>query len=464
MLFVFENIIKVEGQVDINLNLIGCTDKNKSGHPRFNPSPVVFSLLHKQKTGQLKKVHREPMIALQTPPIGLPYIIPVGVAHNPDDWCGPDKFKNGLNANYPDRKNLFEWLNEDYLKDLQNGMAYLLIDQTHEGYHPDWLFQWFHNSCDSFGIPVNRIIYLTGDMNAVKNYKYWADTFGLDSRLNIISWPHFETVIFDICSGYHGFDENIKFANDHVLPPGLKIRKKFPHLIDQLNYKKANYEKIKTFDILQKRTRKHRVQFYKGLYDADLIKDNIVSMNTFDYDSDIFLNKNSYLEIIKNLPLLPFDNPKNYEKDDFESSDGANYILYLNDETMYNSFCTVVSEVFYNDEDPCFISEKTFKPIACSQPFIILGNYLFLETLKELGYKTFHPIINEKYDTYDDPIRLRVIILEMKRIQKLSQKEKLEWYLSMQDILQHNFEIFNKRQRCDNVTHLINMLLSCTEF
>ena len=51
----------------------------------------------------------------------------------------------------------------------------------------------------------------------------------------------------------------------------------------------------------------------------------------------------------------------------------------------------------------------------------------------------------------------------MVRISNFTQQEKLEWYLSMQDILQHNFENFNKRQKHDNVYNIIEKLKLYTE-
>lgn len=470
MFFAFEKISRNENEPVMYYNLIDCDDVNLSGHPRIHPSPVVFSLLHKSKTGQLKDLHNEQMVPLRSPPLDMPYIIAFGVAHSPEDWCGPDKFNNGYNKKYPNRKNLFEYINEEYLLDLQKGKAYLLIDQTHEGYHKDWLFQWFHNSLDTYSIPANKVIYITGDIKASKSYKDWADNFELISRLNIIGWPHFETVIYDISSGYHGFNERFKYVNDDILPPGLSKRRHFSKLLDQIKYKKENIENIKTFDILQKRPRLHRIWFYKYLVDNDLVNDNIISMNIFDIqdanlDDLLFdrMEEDEYNNLMQGLPKLPYNNPKNYEAENFISSDGANYVLYLNDETMLNSWCSVISEVFYYDEDPCFISEKTFKPIACSQPFIVLSTRGFLSNLRDLGYKTFHPYIDEEYDSLPEAIRMRAIICELSRIHKMTKNQKLEWYLKMSDILQHNFEVFNKRQERDNVVNIIELLLGITE-
>jgi hypothetical protein len=50
-----------------------------------------------------------------------------------------------------------------------------------------------------------------------------------------------------------------------------------------------------------------------------------------------------------------------------------------------------------------FVTEKTWKPIANAQPFVILGTAGSLAYLKSLGYQTFNDVgIDESYDTIQD--------------------------------------------------------------
>ena len=54
-------------------------------------------------------------------------------------------------------------------------------------------------------------------------------------------------------------------------------------------------------------------------------------------------------------------------------------------------------------------------------PFVFVGNYHGLKKLKELGYRTFHPYINEEYDNIEDSIqRMKAIVKEIKRLTDLS--------------------------------------------
>ena len=49
-----------------------------------------------------------------------------------------------------------------------------------------------------------------------------------------------------------------------------------------------------------------------------------------------------------------------------------------------------------------FITEKTVKPLAFGMCFVMIGCYRFLNHLRRLGFKTFHPYIDESYDQIID--------------------------------------------------------------
>jgi hypothetical protein len=115
----------------------------------------------------------------------------------------------------------------------------------------------------------------------------------------------------------------------------------------------------------------------------------------------------------------------------------------FNDDIALDSWLTVISEASFA-EDTCFISEKTFKFIADSHPFIIAGNKRSLKYLRDLGYKTFSPWIDESYDELDTWERYAAIGIALEKIKKLSPIERLEWFKGLSDILDYNLEILKK--------------------
>jgi hypothetical protein len=106
----------------------------------------------------------------------------------------------------------------------------------------------------------------------------------------------------------------------------------------------------------------------------------------------------------------------------------------------YDNTCfSIVAEstVEATEEQPIFISEKTFKPIAFAQPFMIYGNTGTLSYLKSQGFETFDNIFDESYDNVVDwEMRAVVIKNNVARYKKQPHSQ-----LTL-DKLQHNRELF----------------------
>ena len=86
------------------------------------------------------------------------------------------------------------------------------------------------------------------------------------------------------------------------------------------------------------------------------------------------------------------------------------------------------------------LSEKTFKAIINRHPFIIVGAPKTLQLLKEFGYRTFDPFINESYDEIDnDAERLWRIVTEIDKLINLSQNELTAFLNFCKPIVEHNY-------------------------
>lgn len=103
---------------------------------------------------------------------------------------------------------------------------------------------------------------------------------------------------------------------------------------------------------------------------------------------------------------------------------------------------------------PSSITEKAYKVIACSRPFITFATPYFLEDLRNLGYKTFSPYINESYDVETDNVkRLNMIVAEVNRICNLPDAEYATLVENCRDIAKFNLEHFKiSKRNYKNVT------------
>jgi hypothetical protein len=138
---------------------------------------------------------------------------------------------------------------------------------------------------------------------------------------------------------------------------------------------------------------------------------------------------------ILNMPPLYLDTDELVNnRADFE-----NRSLYLYE----NSLVSVVNETtFYhgwNPNESRFLSEKIFKPIGVGHPFIFVTVPKALEVLRTLGYKTFHPYIDESYDEeFDNCTRMKMIIKEVERISNFTQEERTEFVKNVKIICDFN--------------------------
>ena len=140
--------------------------------------------------------------------------------------------------------------------------------------------------------------------------------------------------------------------------------------------------------------------------------------------------------IVENIPMeidtahLPLDQKHGFNLNNNNKALFAESYINIVNETSFE---------FGEGEFP-FISEKTFHhPIINLQPFIVIGNPYTLKTLRDLGFKTFSPFIDETYDECTDfRNRFELINAEIYRLSALSLSEIHDIYYQLTDVLIHN--------------------------
>jgi hypothetical protein len=343
------------------------------------------------------------------------YIIPVGVHNDPHTWAGGESTTN------ESVRSLFEFINEIYLNDLINKRAHLLIDSSLEGYHEDWVFDFFHKECEKRNIPADRIIFVTGNSIVEERYEMWLKDNPKNLKINPLPYSHFENDVYLT-------SKDMLEEND------------LPTYEAQVTHKENNLENIKLYNNLNKKPRQHRIWFYSKLFHNNLLDKGLVSMNQIDisqrrYCGD-FMEQEYVEEFAKTLPSLIYGVSNEIE-------DTGYYINRVNHKVCDDSWISVISEARFEDEEgTIFLSEKVFKPVASHHPFIIMGNKHSLREMKKLGYKTFSNWIDESYDELDNLERMDAIIKVLKDIDKI--ENKLEWFKSMEEVLKFNYQILKR--------------------
>lgn len=219
---------------------------------------------------------------------------------------------------------------------------------------------------------------------------------------------------------------------------------------ETIEYNGPVVEPSKLFSVFSRSTREWRFHFF-----CDLIVNGLLDKCIYSY-----INASPYivgehptdLEDIKKMIPVKY-NVIPYSRKINDWVDGMPYSIEKNINDYYSpslfdainqSAIHIVIETMSVGK-LVYITEKTWKPISVKKPFIIYGVFGSLAWLRELGYKTFHPFINEEYDTItDDTLRKQAIILEMKRISDMNSEELAELLINCKPIIEYNHQQFLK--------------------
>lgn len=132
-------------------------------------------------------------------------------------------------------------------------------------------------------------------------------------------------------------------------------------------------------------------------------------------------------------------------------------------EMFRNSYFSLVTETHFfphpikdnNYLYEVFFTEKTYKPIVMKHPFILVAPAKSLHYLRQLGYKTFAPYINEMYDTIEDnEQRLLAVVAEVERLSKQTPEEWAAWENSVASIVEHNYNVHKNRDLMDYILEM----------
>lgn len=141
-------------------------------------------------------------------------------------------------------------------------------------------------------------------------------------------------------------------------------------------------------------------------------------------------------------PNLFLDSANNLENTFFSSR----FLLLPN--ALYATDFNIAIEAYLENnvvEYP-FLTEKTLRNIKYKKPFILLGQQSTLAALHKLGYKTFHPFVDESYDEIKDTeLRCATVLRELNRLRKMNDTEWSNFLNNCKPIVEHNYNNLLRR-------------------
>jgi len=112
-----------------------------------------------------------------------------------------------------------------------------------------------------------------------------------------------------------------------------------------------------------------------------------------------------------------------------------------------NSYFSVVNETHFDNDMPYFPTEKIFKAIFHKHPFVLNSTPEFLKGLRNQGYQTYAPFIDESYDEeYDENLRILKIAEEVKRLCNLHHTELKKFKAGCLEIANYNFKVLMNKK------------------
>tara|TARA_Y100000004_G_scaffold173162_1_gene210738 strand:- start:1429 stop:2859 length:1431 start_codon:yes stop_codon:yes gene_type:complete len=362
-------------------------------------------------------------------------IFPIEGFGNPDRSLGTDVM---WNKSYGSSMSYFSDTAVKYIREGRLKLFYGLIqeafltDDEMIGLHKEMVRFDFYNGL----VAVN-------DFLLKQRYEQWCIDNDEVSRYDVIVYNHslFEKAheVFCILNG----------MDSGVFGIGAQYSEHKNSAMTLSDFKDSKRKERKSnFLSLNRRMRSYRQAVLCVLQYNNLIENNLVSF-TFKLDPSFYelnnlVSKEKYkmyrpsFQELKDMKTKIVDYPLA-----MDGRDGLNHGYgFENCKPYMDSYCSIVTETRF--EAPTgYVSEKSWKPIAYFQPFILVGSTNSLQYMREFGFKTFHPFIDESYDNHKNPKkRFSLIENEIIRIGKMTKKEIHEWYWSMEDILVHNHKLF----------------------
>jgi hypothetical protein len=403
----------------------GLIDLPKNREPYFGPAPPSLVDLCIKFDKSFQVLSSESAIALCPPDTGKSFYYLLETQGPPEYWLGnKDGYENTL----------LSGVNEKVIHATQSGQCKIILWSANEGYDPFQyeIFDNIYKDLEEYEIPLENFIYISGNLIIDVLHMIWGSLNGMG---NLVKSIPFNNELYD---SYEKIQPSVIFDE------GSKDRDKY-------------------FLLLNRSPRIHRMALISWLHSKSLLENTFTSypsekLSPYKFSKRVHLSRyfSNHLFVDKFTKSDALQAWKDLENNhlplivDVEEW-GTNHYGTSADWLYSRTFFSVITESVFDDLS-LFLDEKVWKPIYNYHPFIILGCPNSLKKLKEFGFKTFHPLINESYDTeFNHGKRMGMIVDEVERLCSMSFDELKTWYKELIPILKHNRDVLYNNELINGV-------------
>lgn len=338
---------------------------------------------------------------------------------------------------------LFRKISEQNLENLRHKQAVLILDGSSEGHSVDDLdLPGLHGAARDYGVQPGSIMIASQNLLLGAQYSAFAESHSIlpEDRFVII-WFH--SWLLKLHNAVRHYDA----VRDEI---GVR-RSKF---LDMANGEGFRSPRSKKFLCLNFTPRPHRI--YAVLH---ILAENLSSMGHMSFrgldrhkahsgsDSQALPEMVAQeARLLEQVPKLIELSPMTLDlSGDARPSVAA---LELGDYRFYeDSWFSLVTETNISGRKYRRFTEKIIKAILGFHPFLVLGTPFALQDLRDMGFKTFSPTIDEGYDQIQSTKRrMEKVLSEFTNMAVMPHSSLRKMYESVLTELLHNYDYF-----CDGI-------------
>lgn len=317
-----------------------------------------------------------------------------------------------------------------------------------EGNLEDWLTM--HKILEEAGVPAQQVYFVCSNYNVKKHYSRFADKHNLNYRFQVFGnhyWP-LRRVLELIRD-----KEFQRIKNDLIAVAKNTVENNVhrPYYFMCLNLKTRLIRTALLLHLLQHGYFSKGIITYLGRHNLNPNGKSISEQHDpffSDYEVAHFFEQlpdgKSLLQYWDQLEAMT---PIVYDVNEYDNFSADWPLKQLIPELgkygkvdHFESYFEIITETYFLNETTLNLTEKTIKPILRFQMFIILGSPHTLSELRNLGFQTFSPYIDETYDTILDPVQRFICILkEIDRLCNLTIDELHTMYCALWPRILHNY-------------------------
>ena len=401
----------------------------------------------------------------------IPFIYLIGILSGPQEW-GSD-----------DRNTLFHNIKSHTKNYIRDGKVLVVIDMSSEGYPVENIDELtltetgnipsvpldIEKAAKRENFPLKNMCYLTGNANAVNFKQSKINTITLDWPAIAIKKPN--------QTASDNFEKVFEYKKKNVDNSSMKHFLCLCKLVKDgrlyhslgLNYYKLHQKGLTSLIIPQKELMVLNERRWPGAAANPLdvrkevsveVPERLKEVDDFEFNENI-TEFEEYIRVIKlKLRLLgesgvgmlikSDDNIKNLleklplyvDLKSFKDEDGnpiSGYNVW--DESLYNdTFFSYLYESYAYNTKTIYLTEKFWKCVLNFHPTLLVTHPHTIRYLKERGYKTFSPFIDESYDEIVDyDLRSTVLLSEVNKLCQMTKTQLLGWYERQSDTLMYNY-------------------------